>query len=104
MRWKNIDEIRNYFIKWINQNEVMSKKHQDVCGVLNYIVHLLYFVFIVTGCVSISTFASLVHIPVGIASSARGFKVCVIARGITKYKTIIQKKKKKNDKIVLSAK
>ena len=83
---------------------MMSKKHQDVCGVLNYIVHLLFFVFIVTGCVSISTFASLVHIPMGIPSSARGLKVCVITRGIKKYKSIIQKKKNKNDKIVLSAK
>ena len=26
-RLKNIDETRNYFIKEINQNELVSKKH-----------------------------------------------------------------------------
>ena len=27
-RLKNMDETRNYFIKEINQNELMSKKHK----------------------------------------------------------------------------
>ena len=36
-----IDETRNYFIEEIKQNELMSKKHKNVCRVLNYIEHLL---------------------------------------------------------------
>ena len=36
-RLKDIDETRNYFIEEINQNELMSKRHKNVCGVLNYI-------------------------------------------------------------------
>ena len=32
---KTIDETRNYYIKEINQNESMSKKHKNVCGILN---------------------------------------------------------------------
>ena len=44
--------------------------------------------------VSISTFTSLVVIPVSIASSAIGLKLCVITAGIEKYKSIIKKKKK----------
>ena len=55
----------------------------------------------ITGCVSISAFASLVGIPVGIASSTIGLKICVITAGIKKYKSIIKKKRKKHDKIVL---
>ena len=39
-RLKNIDETRNYFIKEINQNESMSKKHKKDCLVLSYIEHL----------------------------------------------------------------
>ena len=58
----------------------------------------------ITGCVSISAFASLVGIPVGIASSTIGLKICVITAGIKKYKSIIKKKRKKHDKIVLLAK
>ena len=33
--------MRNYFIEESNQNELMSKKHKNICGVLNYIEHLL---------------------------------------------------------------
>ena len=44
--------------------------------------------------VSISAFTSLVVIPVSIASSAIGLKICVITARIEKYKSIIKKKKK----------
>ena len=55
-----------------------------------------------SGCVSISSFASLVGIPKGITSSAIGLKICAITIGIKKYKSIIKKKKKKHDKMVIS--
>ena len=32
---KNIGETTNYFIKEIDQNKVMSKKHQKVCTVVS---------------------------------------------------------------------
>ena len=35
-----IEEIRNYLVIEINQNDLMSKKHKKVCRVLNYIGHL----------------------------------------------------------------
>ena len=50
---------------------------------------------------SISAFASLVGIPIGITSSSIGLKICVITAGIKQYKSIIKKKKKKRDKIVV---
>ena len=46
----------------------------------------------------------LAGIPVGITSSAVGLKICAIAAIIKKYKSIIKKKKKKHDQIVLLAK
>ena len=30
-RLKNIDEKRNYFFEEIEQNELMSRKHETVC-------------------------------------------------------------------------
>ena len=90
---KNTDETKNYFIEEINQNELMSKKHKKVCGILNYIEHLLILVSTVTGCVSISDFASYDGIPIGITSSAVGLKICVITARIKKYKSIVKKKK-----------
>ena len=95
---------KNYFLEEIKQNELMSKKHKKVCTTLNYIEHFLILASTITGCVSISAFASLIGIPIGITSSAIGLKICAITAGIKKYKSIIKKKKKKHDKIVLLAK
>ena len=64
----------------INQNELMSKKHKKVCMVLNYTKYIHISVSVVTGCVSISTFAYLIGVP--------------ITAGIKRYKSIIKKKKK----------
>ena len=60
----------------------MSKKHKKVCPTLNYIEERLILASTDTGCVSISTFASLVGIPVDIASSAVALNICVIRAGI----------------------
>ena len=103
-RLENINKKINYFIEEINQNELMSKKHKSICGILNYIQHLLILVSTGTECVPISASASLVDIPLGITSSSVGLKICVITAGIKKYKSIITKKKKKHEKIVLLAK
>ena len=82
----------------------MSKKHKKVCITLNYIEHFLILASTITGGISISAFASSLGIPLGITSSAIGLKICAITAGIKKYKSIIKKKKKKHDKIVLLAK
>ena len=54
--------------------------------------------------ISISAFASLVCVPVGITSSAVGINICPISAWIKKYKSIIKKWKKKHNKIVLLGK
>ena len=94
LRLKNIDERRNYLIEEINQNELISKKRKNVYRVLDYIEHLLILVSTATVCISISAFASLVGISIGITSSVVELRICVITVGIKKYKSIIKKKKK----------
>ena len=82
----------------------MSKKHKKVCTTLNNMERFLILGSTIAGCISISAFASLVGIPVGITSSTIGIKICAITAAIKKYKSIIKKKKRKHDKIVLLAK
>ena len=65
-RLKIIHETRNYLIEEINQNELMSKKYKKVYKFLHYTEHLLILISTVTGCVSVSAFASLVGIPIGV--------------------------------------
>ena len=67
-------------------------------------VSLRYFV---NGCshnnywLCLTALASLVCVSVGITSSAVRIKNCAITAGIKKCKSIIKKKKNKNDKIML---
>ena len=82
----------------------MSKKHKKVCTTLNYIECFFVLASTITGCISISNFASLIGIPLRTTSSEIGLKICAITAGIKKYKPIIKKKKKKHDKIVSLAK
>ena len=82
----------------------MSEKHKKSCKHLNYVEHLLILVSTITNCVSISAFDSLVCVPVGITSSAVGITIFAIAAGMKKYRSIIKKRKKKHDKIVLLGK
>ena len=74
----------------------MSEKCKKTCKHLNHIEQLFVLVSTVTGCVSISAFASLVCVPCfcWYYESVVGIKVCAIAAGIKKYKLIIKKKKK----------
>ena len=85
---KNIEEIQSYFIKEIDQNELMSKKYKNVSTILNstnhflilvsastilnYTNHFLILVSATVGCVSISAFAFLIGIPIRITSSTVG--------------------------------
>ena len=61
-RLKNIDETRNYFLEEITQNELMCKKHKKICTTLNYNEHFLILASTITGCISISAFASFLGI------------------------------------------
>ena len=76
-------EIKNYFIKAIDKNELMSKKLKKVC--CNYIG----LTPVVPGCIAISDFCSLPVVSMGITSSAIGLKNCAITGGIKKCKPII---------------
>ena len=82
----------------------MSKKHKKNCTILNYIKHFLVLASTITGCISISAFVSFLGISLGITSSAIGLKMCTIAAGIKKYKSITKKNRKKHDKIVFFVK
>ena len=82
----------------------MSKKHRQVCTNWKYIEHFLILASPVTGCISISAFASVLGIPIGITSSSIELSIFTIPVGVKMYKQIIKKKKKKHGKMILIAK
>ena len=93
-RLKNKDETKNYFVEEIEKNESMSKRNKKVCRTANFIERFLILASEITGCFSISVFASFVGIPMGITSSAVGLEFCAITAAIKKCKSIIKKKRK----------
>ena len=62
-----------------------------------------YILNAINGCISISSFASLLDIAIGITSSAIGLKIYKIVAGIKTYKSIIKNKKNKRDEIIYLA-
>ena len=75
---KNLDKARSYFIKEVDQNELMNKKHK-VCATL------CYFLVLVSGlstCILISVIAYLLGISIRITSSAIGLKIFAIISGL----------------------
>ena len=83
-RLKNIDKTRIYSLEEIKQYELMSKKHKKVCTTLNYIEDFLILASTITGRISIAAFASLLGIPIAIASSAIRLNIWVITGEIKK--------------------
>ena len=68
-RFKNIDKTRKYFLKEIQQNELMTNK--KVYMNVNHIKHFLILASAFTGCISIFPLASLFGIPIGVTSFNR---------------------------------
>ena len=68
-----------------------------------YIEHILILASTITGCISISAFAFLIGIPIGVTRSGIWLKIYAITAGIKGYKSMT-KKKKKHGNIVLLAK
>ena len=81
-RFKNIDKTRNYFLEEMEQNEFIGEKHKTFCATLNYILNYwMYFNFCF--CYSAQYFYRNFKL---------GLKICAIAAGLKKYKSIIKKK------------
>ena len=91
------------FLKKENIKVLMSERYKKTYKYLNYTKLLLILISAITSCVSISAFASLVFVPVGAASSAVGIKSSY-NHCRNQYKSIIKKKNKKHDKLVLLGK
>ena len=75
----------------------MSVKHKRNYKNLNYFGHFPLFISSVSGCVWISTFVSLVDIPIGIKISTVGLKICAITSVI---KSICQLSRNRRKSII----
>ena len=91
-RLKKLNETTNFSSGDIKHNYLTNGKHKKVCRSLDYLEHFLIFIRAVSGCVSISTFVSLVGVAVGITCFVIGLKTCPLTAGIKKCQVSYQEK------------
>ena len=96
-RLTKIGKIRNYHLHQNKNNDLMIEKYKKACKNFNHFENLLILSLGITACVSISVFASLICVTVGITRNKNLYS----QKGIRKYKSVIKKKNNKHDKIVL---
>ena len=83
-RLRKIGKTKNYLLDEKKCHDLMSKKYKKTYKYLNYVENLLILFSKITGCVSISAFASLVDVNVGITSSAVEINICAMIAKIKK--------------------
>ena len=67
--------------------------HKKACMDLNYFWYFLVSVSALVECVAAYAYASLIVVPLDIAISAVVLKICALAAGSKKYKSIIKRRK-----------
>ena len=92
-RLKKINEIKDYFLSEIRERELISKKHSKYIASLEYFDKSLNVLSILSGSISIVSFATVIGAPAGIIGASCSFTFS-ITPGFTKIflKTIRNKK------------
>ena len=102
-RLKKINEIKDYFLSEIRERELISKKHSKYIASLEYFDKSLNVLSILSGSISIVSFASVIGIPAGVIRASCGFTFSITSGFVKRFLKTIRNKKKKHNKIVMLA-
>ena len=72
-RLKKINEIKDYFLADTRQRELISKNLSKYIASLDYFDKSLNFLSILSGIISIESFASVIGVPAGIIGASCSF-------------------------------
>ena len=100
-RLNKINEIKNYFIVEIKERELMSKRMSNYVASFNYFDKSLIAFSGTSGIISIASFATVIGIPVGIASASLSVTFSLSTGLVKKLLKTARNKKKKHNKIVM---
>ena len=99
-----INEIKDNFHSEIQERRTMSKKLGQYIAPFNYIDEILIILCATSGGMSIISFASVISVPVGIASASFSLVLFLTTGIIKKLLSITRNKKNQHNKIVMLAK
>ena len=103
IRLNKIIEIKNYFLGEIRERELISKNLSKYIASLDYFDKSLNVLSILSGSISIASFATVIGAPAGIIGASCGFTFSITSGFVKKFLKTIRNKKKKHNKIVMLA-
>ena len=103
-RLNKINEIKDYFLAEIRERELISKNLSKYIASLDYFDKSLNILSILSGSMSIASFASVIGAPAGIIGASCGFTFSITSGFIKRFLKTIRSKKKKRNKIAMTLK
>ena len=100
VRLNKINEIKYYFLAEIRVRELTSKKLSKHISSLDYFDKSLNVLSILSGSISIASFATIIGVPGGIIGASFDFTFSIASGFVKRFLKTIRNKKKKRNKIV----
>ena len=98
-----INEIKNYFLAEIRERELISTNISKYIASLDYFDKSLNVLSILSGSISIVSFATVIRAPAGIIGASCSLTFSITSGFIKKFLKTTKNKKKKHKKIVMLA-
>ena len=103
-RLNKTNEIKDYLLAEIRERELISKNVGKYIASLDYFDKSLNVLSILSGSISIASFANVIGVPVGIIGASCSFTFAITSGFGKRFFKEIRNKKKKHNKIVMLAK
>ena len=102
-RLNKINEIKDYFIAEIRERELMSKNLSIYIAYFEYLDKSIMALSVVTGSISIESFATAIGAPVGIMIASCSLAFSITTEFVKRFLKTIRNKKKKHNKNAMLA-
>ena len=102
-RLNKINEIKDYFLAEITERELISKNFSKYIASLGYFQKSSNAISILSGSISIASFADVIGVPAGIIGASCGLAFLITSGFVKRLLKTIRNKKKKHIKIVMLA-
>ena len=102
-RLNKINEIKKKILTEIRERERINKNISKYIASLDYFDKSLNVLSILSGSISIASFATVIGAPAGIIGASCGFTFSITSGFVKKFLKTIRNKKKKHNKIVVLA-
>ena len=100
-RLNKINEIKHYFSAELRQRELISKNLSKYITSLDYFDKSLNVLSILSGSISIASFATIIGVTAGIIGASCSFTFSTTSEFVKRFLKIIRNKNKKHNKIVM---